>query len=100
MGSVVRYQREVRREIPNFKTIREAANRKLRERRQETPSFMTIHEAANYLRTSYRTIRRAVDEGRLPCAQLGEQTYRISRDVLDRFISGGGKIEEYGKGVK
>lgn len=69
-------------------------------REQEPPKFMTINEAAAYCRTSYRIIKRAVDEGKIPCAQLGEQTYRISRDVLDRFISGGGKVEGDGKEVK
>lgn len=67
---------------------------KYRQRQGEkTPSFMTINEAAHYLRTSYRTIRRLIDEGRLPCAELGEQTYRISRETLDRFINGGGEIK-------
>ena len=71
-------------------------------REQEPPRIMTINEAAVYYRTSYRTIKRAVDEGRIPCARLGEQTYRIARDTLDRFICNGGKVEDgkevnYGK---
>ena len=75
--------------------------RMARQREQETPRFLTLYEAARYCRTSYRVIKRAVNEGRIPCAQLGEQTFRISRENLDRFINGGGKIEnDYGKEVK
>lgn len=62
-------------------------------REQEPPKFMTIYEAAAYCRTSYRTIKRAIDEGRIPCAKLGDQTYRILRDNLDRFIGSGGAVE-------
>lgn len=69
-------------------------------RDQEPPKFMTVNETARYLRTSYRTVRRLIDEGRIPCAQLGELTYRIPRDGLDRFISGGGKIEADGRDGK
>ena len=72
MGSLIRYRKK---------------------QEQETPRFLSLNEAARYARTSYRTVKRLVDEGRLPCAKIGEQTYRISRETLDRFISGGGEIE-------
>ena len=77
MGSLIRYRKK---------------------QEQETPRFLSLNEAARYVRTSYRTLKRLVDEGRLPCAELGVQTYRISRETLDRFINGGGEIEnDYGK---
>ena len=70
-------------------------------REQEPPKFMTLNEAAAYCRTSYRVIKRMANEGRIPCAQMGEQTFRIARDTLDRFICNGGKIEDdYGKEVQ
>lgn len=62
-------------------------------RNQEPPKFMGIYEAAAYCRVSYRTLKRAIDEGRIPCAKLGAQTYRIARENLDRFIMNGGQIE-------
>ena len=72
MGSLIRYRKK---------------------QEQETPRFLSLNEAARYVRTSYRTLKRLVDEGRLPCAKMGEQTYRISRETLDRFINGVGEIE-------
>lgn len=69
-------------------------------RDQEPPKFMTVNETARYLRTSYRTVRRLIDEGRIPCAQLGELTYRIPRDGLDRFIGESMKPQAGEKGTK
>lgn len=68
---------------------------------QEAPRFFNLKEAAAYWRVSKRVMKKAVEEGRVPCVRLSEQTYRISREVMDEKARSGGKIETVeGKDVK
>ncbi|MBR5415718.1 MAG: helix-turn-helix domain-containing protein [Thermoguttaceae bacterium] len=51
-----------------------------------TPDYMNLAEAASYCRVCFRTLKKAIAEGRLPCRQMNEKTYRISRKALDRWL--------------
>ena len=66
-----------------------------RKREQELPRFFNLKEAAAYWGVSKKIMKKAVEEGRVPCMRLGEQTYRISREVMDEKARSGGKIENY-----
>ena len=50
------------------------------------PEYMNLAEAAIYCRVCFRTLKKAIAEGRLPCRQMNEKTYRISRKALDRWL--------------
>jgi excisionase family DNA binding protein len=54
------------------------------ERSSET--LLTIKEVATWLRLSTQTIKRMIEDGRLPAHRLGACSYRIvERDALDMF---------------
>ena len=48
----------------------------------------TLTEAAAYLRTSFKTVKRLVDAGEIPCARLTPHTVRITQRNLDLFLNG------------
>ena len=51
-----------------------------------TPDYMNLAEAANYCRVCFRTLKKAISKGKLPCRQLNDKTYRISRKALDKWL--------------
>lgn len=61
--------------------------------------WFTPEEAAEALKMHVVTIRRLLREGRLPGAKVGKRQWRIHREALDRFISGGGPQERRAESV-
>ncbi len=51
-------------------------------------AILTAQEAASYLRLSLRTLYRAVQAGRIPCAREGK-VLRFHREALDAWAKGG-----------
>lgn len=52
------------------------------------PQFLGLREAARYCNVSYRTLKAALDSGKIPYAKFGPQTYRISLEQLNLFMNG------------
>lgn len=55
-------------------------------RRGNYPTVMTIREAASYLNMTEQAVTNLIEEGKLAAARVNYR-YRISRSVLDDFIS-------------
>jgi excisionase family DNA binding protein len=50
--------------------------------------FVTIKEAARFCRVSERSIRRAIEEGRVPVVYVGPRLPRIDLDELLAALRG------------
>ncbi|WP_328847776.1 helix-turn-helix domain-containing protein [Mycolicibacterium austroafricanum] len=55
--------------------------------RREQPELLTINEAAALLRVHPRTVRRFIEDGRLPGYQLGGRVVRVRRDDLTKLLT-------------
>lgn len=63
------------------------------QKQAERPRFIGIYEAAKYCGVSYRLFRKAVAEGRVPCVRFGTETFRFSREALDKWIMNGDTVK-------
>ena len=48
--------------------------------------YLNLDRAARRLGVSYRSLKRMIEEGKIPYRQLGPRTYRISSIELDQWI--------------
>lgn len=48
----------------------------------EEAEFFTFQEACRVLNVNERTLRKALDDGRLPFLELGQKTIRIPKDAV------------------
>jgi excisionase family DNA binding protein len=46
------------------------------------PTYLTVDEAAALLRVNPATIRRRIEDGRLPVVRLGRRLVRIPADAI------------------
>ena len=56
------------------------------------PEIMTTREIANYLRLHELTICKLAGEGKIPAIRIG-RLWRFDKEVIDRWINKGGKIQ-------
>jgi excisionase family DNA binding protein len=54
----------------------------------ERADFYTLQQAAKVLQLSDRTLRKALDEGRIPYIEFGPKAIRISKSVVEALIRG------------
>ncbi len=60
----------------------------------EHPAVLTVAQVAEYLKTSHKTVQRAIDQGHLKAADIGERksgakhraTYRIRQEWVDEYL--------------
>lgn len=62
-------------------------------KQKDQAKFLGLYEAAKYCGVSYRLFRKAVAEGRVPCVRFGEETFRFSREALDKWIMNGDTVK-------
>ena len=53
---------------------------------RKADEYLNLEQACRLLKVSYRGLKRMIAAGKIPCRQLGERTYRISRIELDQWI--------------
>lgn len=49
--------------------------------------WLTVSEAAERLRVGPATVRRYIDQGRLPSIRLSARAYRIDRAAFEAFVA-------------
>ena len=54
----------------------------------EEPEYLTPDQAAEKLQMHPKTVRRLLNDGKLPGQRVGGKNWRISADALKRFIEG------------
>jgi len=55
------------------------------------PKIMTTREMANYLKLHEITICKYAAEGKIPAVRIGK-VWRFNKEVIDKWISSGGKV--------
>lgn len=55
--------------------------------RRQPPELLSINEAAEFLRVHPRTVRRFIDDGRLPGYHIGIKIVRVRRSDLDKLLT-------------
>jgi len=58
----------------------------LADQNTKTDELMTVAEAAEYLKVTPKTVYRWLNEGSLPGAKIGGNTWRVSREELERWF--------------
>jgi excisionase family DNA binding protein len=54
----------------------------------EEPEYLTPEQAARLLQLHPKTVRRLLNEGKLPGQRIGGRHWRISAAALKKFIEG------------
>lgn len=54
----------------------------------QLPDLMTIQQVADYLQVSISTVRRMLDDGRLPSVKIG-RARRIPKEAVSELVSKG-----------
>ncbi len=52
----------------------------------DMPEVMTIEECAKYLKTSFSTLYKLAQRGKIPAFKLSGQ-WRFKKDIIDKWIS-------------
>ncbi len=60
------------------------------------PEYLTPDQAASKLQMHPKTVRRLLNEGKIPGQRVGNRQWRISAAALQRYIEGDGKPKPEG----